>query len=389
MSNRVLTVDDSRAMRGIISKALASLDLEILQAEDGEQGLKMIAEHQPELVLLDITMPVMDGPTMLKELRGRGDKTRVILLTAESGTSIIGPLFPLGFDDYIVKPFKAEELCAKVAKILNPQPKAMPAPEPAPARAVEGGSFLPSEGRSFVEVLLIDDMENVAKQFRTFLPEIIRINNALDGQSAATLCRERLYRVVLVDLEIPDVDTASLVRQLRALQPTATFLALVMRNVKNPVQVAREKGLDGAVVKPFDVEQIKDFLATYFETKDLIEIQDNVLRIASFSGRKERELRYFARLSKLIDEAIDKLAAACYPQVILDVTHVPPQPDQLVRLLTSAARYTQDMGMELRLVGPGETRKIVQEVVETASIPLFESVAEAQSASGKGAEAAS
>lgn len=382
MTKRVLTVDDSRSMRSIIAKALGDLDLEILQAEDGQQGLEAVEQSNPDLILLDITMPVMDGPTMLRELRTRGHKHRVILLTAESGTSVIGPLFALGFDDYIVKPFKADELQGKVARILNPQPRVIAEPQPLPkeaARATESG-FVAAENRPFVEVLIVDDMDNVAKQFRNLLPESIRVNSAVDGQTAANLCRERLYRVVLVDLEIPDVDTASLVRQLRALQPAAAFIALVMRNVKNPVAAAREKGVEGALVKPFDVEQIKDFMSAYFETKDLVEVEDNVVRLAGFSGRKDRELRYFARVSKLIDEAIDKLAAACFPMVILDVSLMPQMPEQVVRLLTAAATYARDMGMELRLVAPPDAGKILQDVVETASIPIYGTQAEAQAA---------
>lgn len=382
---RVLTVDDSRAMRNIVAKALADLDVEILQAEDGQQGLDAVAANHPDLVVLDVTMPVMDGPTMLRELRARGDKTPVILLTAESGSSVIGPMMAQGFDDYIVKPFKPEELQAKVRKILSPQGKVAavlepePPPEPASARATASPSgFLASEGRPFVEILLIDDMENVAKQFRAQIPENLKINSVTDGQAAAALCRERLFRVVIVDLEIPDVDSASLARQLRALQPSAAFVALVMRNVKNPLQVAREAGFEGALVKPFDPEQIGDFLTAYFETKDLVEVEGNVVKVAAFAGKKERELRYFARLSKLLDEAVDKLAAACYPSMVLDLSRVPPSPDQLLRLLSTSARYAKDMGIDLRLVAPQETRKIVADVVETASIPFFETVEEAR-----------
>ncbi len=381
---RVLTVDDSRAMRNIIAKALAELDVEILQAEDGQQGLESVAANHPDLIILDVTMPVMDGPTMLRELRARGDKTPVVLLTAESGAAVIGPMMAQGFDDYIVKPFKAEELQAKVKKILNPQGKVAPAPvldaepEPASRASVNPSGFLASEGRPFVEILLIDDMENVAKQFRAQIPENLKINSATDGQTAAALCRERLFRVVIIDLEIPDVDSASLARQLRALQPSSAFVALVMRNVKNPLQVARDAGFEGALVKPFDPEQVGDFLTAYFETKDLVEVDGNVVKVAAFAGKKERELRYFARLSKLLDEAVDKLAAACYPSMVLDLSRVPPSPDQLLRLLSTSARYAKDMGIDLRLVAPQETRKLVADVVETASIPFFETVDEAR-----------
>jgi len=117
---RVLTVDDSKAMRSIIKRALQPLEVEVLYAEDGQQGLQVAGDQKPDLILLDLTMPIMDGAGMLKELRNRGQNTPVILLTAESGSTILDPLIPLGFETYITKPFKAEELMEKVKKVLYP-----------------------------------------------------------------------------------------------------------------------------------------------------------------------------------------------------------------------------------------------------------------------------
>ena len=102
---RILTVDDSRAVRTIIGKTLRA-NFDILEAEDGEKGLAVLQEETVDLVLLDVTMPVMDGPEMLKRLRERGDQTPVILLTAESKTSLIGGMMQAGISDYILKPFK-------------------------------------------------------------------------------------------------------------------------------------------------------------------------------------------------------------------------------------------------------------------------------------------
>ena len=73
---RILTVDDSRAVRTIIGKTLRA-NFDILEAEDGEKGLAVLQEETVDLVLLDVTMPVMDGPEMLKRLRERGDQTPV------------------------------------------------------------------------------------------------------------------------------------------------------------------------------------------------------------------------------------------------------------------------------------------------------------------------
>jgi len=117
---RVLAVDDSKSMCTLIAEALEPLDLELLQAQNGEEGLRVVSKTALDLILLDLAMPIMDGFTMLKEMRGRGIKTPVILLTASSGNSMISRLTPFGLNDCIQKPFDREELIAKVKKVLWP-----------------------------------------------------------------------------------------------------------------------------------------------------------------------------------------------------------------------------------------------------------------------------
>jgi DNA-binding response OmpR family regulator len=110
----VLTVDDSNSIRSIVGKTLTGLGFDVEQAEDGEKALALLEETKVDLILLDVTMPVMDGPTMLKALRERGDKTPVIMLTSESKRSIVAGAMQQGIDDYMLKPFKPDELKAKV-----------------------------------------------------------------------------------------------------------------------------------------------------------------------------------------------------------------------------------------------------------------------------------
>src|SRR6266545_1247652 len=121
---RVLAVDDSRAVRSIVSKQLTEWNIEVDEAEDGEKGLEKLEECEYDLVLLDVTMPVMDGPTMLAKLRERGNKTPVLMLTSESKRSVVSTALKLGIEDYILKPFKADELKLKIGKVLKLGPAA-------------------------------------------------------------------------------------------------------------------------------------------------------------------------------------------------------------------------------------------------------------------------
>ena len=116
---RILTIDDSSTIRSIITTQMSDLGFEVDHAEDGQQGLAKLEEISVDLILLDVTMPVMDGPAMLAALRERGDQTPVIMLTSESKRSIVAGAVKLGIEDYILKPFKPEELRAKVLRVLK------------------------------------------------------------------------------------------------------------------------------------------------------------------------------------------------------------------------------------------------------------------------------
>ena len=115
----ILTVDDSRAVRTIVGKQVKELGFDVIEAEDGVQGLEQLAQTSVDLVLLDVTMPNMDGPTMLQKMREGGNQTPVIMLTSESKRSIVAGAMKMGISDYILKPFKPDELRDKVLSVLQ------------------------------------------------------------------------------------------------------------------------------------------------------------------------------------------------------------------------------------------------------------------------------
>ena len=116
--HKLLTIDDSKTIRMILQRAFKEYDCALIEAANGEEGLKAAAEQQPDLIILDITMPHMDGIQMLTQLRARGDATPVIMLTAEAGADSVKQASHLGISDYIAKPFQGDALVAKVEKIL-------------------------------------------------------------------------------------------------------------------------------------------------------------------------------------------------------------------------------------------------------------------------------
>jgi two-component system cell cycle response regulator len=123
MPTKILSVDDSKTVRLIVGRSLQTFDCSLFEAANGEEGLVVAAREKPDLILLDITMPVMDGVEMLTKLREQPElkATPVVMLTAESALENVTYIAKLGVRDYLVKPFKEEQLIDKISRIVSLQ----------------------------------------------------------------------------------------------------------------------------------------------------------------------------------------------------------------------------------------------------------------------------
>jgi DNA-binding response OmpR family regulator len=262
---RILTVDDSSTIRTIIAKTLGELGFAIEQAEDGQQGLAKLATAPVDLILLDVTMPVMDGPTMLEKLRATGDKTPVIMLTSEAKRSIMVGAIKLGVSDYILKPFKGDELRSKVLKTLRLDEATLArATRVAAVVATPDSVVAAAPSSDLLDLLVIDDMENVHKKLRTLLPEAVSMRGCANARDAIQACRDASYRVIVIDLVIPEVNSVTLMTQLRELQPHAVMTALALRSATDVAADAKSRGFDDCICKPFDAALIAEWRARSF-----------------------------------------------------------------------------------------------------------------------------
>ena len=111
---KVLVVDDEENIRFLVESALQLAGMETAGADDGRAGLKMAADCRPDLIVLDVMMPELDGFEVLQRLRDSGSRTPVIFLTARDSTDDRVRGLTAGGDDYMVKPFAVAELVARV-----------------------------------------------------------------------------------------------------------------------------------------------------------------------------------------------------------------------------------------------------------------------------------
>ncbi|ACU58191.1 response regulator transcription factor [Chitinophaga pinensis] len=117
--SKVLLIEDEWQLGQIVKDSLEMRGFEMLYAADGKEGLRLYQEHQPDVVVLDIMMPNMDGFTVTTEIRKLDKTTPIIFLTAKSQTTDVVKGFELGGNDYLKKPFSMDELIVRIKALLE------------------------------------------------------------------------------------------------------------------------------------------------------------------------------------------------------------------------------------------------------------------------------
>lgn len=119
MSLRILAIDDSRTMRDLLKAALGSHGFDVATAQDGQQGLDIIDAVDPDVIITDINMPVMDGFGLIEGVREHPEFSSkpILCLTTESSPRLKARAREIGATGWIVKPFDAEKLVNAVKKV--------------------------------------------------------------------------------------------------------------------------------------------------------------------------------------------------------------------------------------------------------------------------------
>lgn len=116
---KILVVDDAEFLRVRISKMLSGDGHVIVEAENGFRAVEVYKAEKPDVVLMDITMPEMDGLTALKEIRSFDSTARVVMLTALGQESVVLEAIKSGARDFVVKPFERERVLSAISKLVT------------------------------------------------------------------------------------------------------------------------------------------------------------------------------------------------------------------------------------------------------------------------------
>jgi two-component system OmpR family response regulator len=124
---RLVVVDDEPNIRELLSTSLRFAGFEVHAAADGNGALQLVRDVEPDLVVLDVMLPDMDGFTVTRRMRATGRHTPVVFLTAKDDTQDKVQGLTVGGDDYVTKPFSLEEVVARIRAVLRRT--GVPAPE--------------------------------------------------------------------------------------------------------------------------------------------------------------------------------------------------------------------------------------------------------------------
>lgn len=118
---KIITIDDDPIVRTLIKKTFNSLGFEVITAADGFEGLQAVIDNHPDVIFLDIMMPIIDGIEVLKRIKATPEIANipVIMFTAVSDGAMVAESSKIGAEDYIIKPFQSSVLIQKVNELLK------------------------------------------------------------------------------------------------------------------------------------------------------------------------------------------------------------------------------------------------------------------------------
>lgn len=373
MPKKILSVDDSKTVRLIVKKAMKPFDMLVCEAQNGEEGLAVARAEKPDLILLDVTMPVMDGVEMLTRLKADPELKQipVMMLTAEAGRENILKIAKIGVRDYIVKPFTEAVLVEKLSRIMTLVPASSAAAAPAAGAAA---------GR---QVILVEDKPAIVSQ----VTESVK-NNAWTWKHFATSAEAFQFAektppaAVVVSLSLPEGAAIDLLRSFRGRPALAQvpFIGLSVKTAAEEIQRALESGFVGVSSKPIDAADLEGKLRRALKLEGVLRAaeltKDHMLVRLSEEMTSPQLDAAMVQVGEKVTEAADSGLGLA----VFDLTAVKTFTVDILKFLISATRKCEDLGLRCVLLGNAELATAARGFDESKDWQFFEKLEAAMAA---------
>jgi len=375
MRYKILTVDDSKTVRIIVRKAFKGYDCEILEAGNGVEGLALAAKEMPDIILLDVTMPVMDGVEMLTKLKSDPalKVIPVMMLTAEGGRDHVLKIAKIGVRDYLVKPFKEDVLIEKVGRVIDLKPL----------------SEAPSKSKSILDaadIVVIDDKPAIIQQIQEGLKHTPwRVHGVATQGEAIDFCARTPPDIIIVSLSLPEESAFTLFRLIRTNVKTkyTPVFALVVKTEAQQQQQAQTLGFSAIVTKPIDLGDLETKIAKAMNLDTsqryfALEGSNLVMRLPENCSNPvlaEAAIYLKPKFSEAVDSGLNK--------VVIDIHQLKALHMGVIKLLFSAMQTCRELGMHFALVGNPQIISECKGFEDTRGWTFYESLEEAKANLGK------
>lgn len=343
MSAKILSVDDSKAVRIIVKKAFKAFDADVVEATNGVEGLSAASKELPDLILLDVTMPVMDGVEMLSKLKADAalKNIPVIMLTAEAGRENVMKIAKLGIRDYIVKPFKEEVLLEKVSRVIEVMPKEADKPK----KNSEDG----------IDLLVVEDKPAIIKQMETGLAanDKWRVHGVANATEAIDFCSKTLPDLAILSVSLPDDDAVNFFRYMRssdALKYTPVF-GMAVKTAEEDIDKAQKSGITTIITKPIQYRELetKIIRALKLDTSGrYFKLDEEALAVTLPKNPIAEDINQVdAYVKPKIAEAVDNGLG----KVVVDLSQLGGVDMKIITLVADIMNVCNEMGLACGLVG--------------------------------------
>jgi two-component system cell cycle response regulator len=353
MKTRILTVDDSRTVHILVKKAFKNCGVEILMASNGVEGLSVAAKENPDLILLDITMPVMDGVEMLTRLKGDPQLKQipVVMLTAEGGRDAVLKIAKMGIRDYIVKPFAEDKLLEKVGRIVDLN------------RVVQEKTILDS-----LNILVVEDKPVIVEAIKEGLAHLPwQLHAASGAPEGFEMFQDRDYDLVLVSLSLTGDSAFEFFKKIQQAKRKTPVIGMVVKTDAERQHRALQTGFDGMITKPLDIVELEmracrimaiDTSPRYFK----FESNHMLVKLPA-----EANMARVAEINAFIKDKVNDAVDSGYKTVIIDASGLKGLDVNVIKLIIDIKNACRDMSLQTGIIGNEAIKRDENNFEETKS----------------------
>jgi len=252
---KILIIEDEKSLLDILERKLLYEGYEVSIAQDGEEGIKKVKEIKPNLILLDIVMPKMNGFEVLENLKKSQEFSSIpVIVISNSGYSVdLDKALELGAVDYLVKAeFDLEEVVRKIEKVLVDSGFSQKEDASAEDQSLREKEIFSKDSNNFKKILIVEDDQFLRKLCSKKLEKSgFKVLTAFDGEEGIKKVKEDKPSLVLLDLVLPGLSGFDVLKQIKINPQTASIPVIVLSNLgeKEDIQRAADFGAESYIVK--------------------------------------------------------------------------------------------------------------------------------------------